>query len=625
MTKLVNTKGINSREGGVKPVIFTPLIRRCMTILAFGALVSGCSSGSSGSSTPTTTSTPKTTSTSTTSTGTSSSTTSTGTSSSTGSSSSSGYSLSRSGSGTWTCSTSTDSTQLSSSYGWAEAISACAAYDSSGSSSSSSSSSTPVNIGTVSTDGTWRRRKTGGDPGYIYLSCKYAGGQSKNSDGTSSTVLSARAWIEWDDGTLDTQTDSTTNQSYISECRSYVTSSWTRLSSTVYTNTGVKYAGLLVMRGLAQISPTGEQLAQNLAALSTDQQARALQQIAGKTISSDFAKQQNLVKFGGDAIGQRITALSSKLAITDGKSAIERANFSGNPMNASQSSMSLANQSIDAGKIGMWVSLSPTNGLSSKNGHGNVASFQAGQDVALSPNFIVGIAASNGIIANQQNGNTPSYLNGNLIGTNVYSTYSEGDWRFSTNFGAHQGNMEMIRTIDLSDRNLSSGKTTLIGSSGEARIGYELMGSKTISVIPSLALGNRNSRSKAYNERATAEYLALAVPSYAQNSNYLALGFDVRMLQNWGSAMIMPRLSVSYEQANRNTKQYGDIGFVADKDLLLTTNSSGRQNIGTTNFAVGVDILSSDEGHFALRGDYKASVNREENVQNLTIGTKIGF
>ncbi|MCX8506363.1 MAG: autotransporter outer membrane beta-barrel domain-containing protein, partial [Alphaproteobacteria bacterium] len=214
---------------------------------------------------------------------------------------------------------------------------------------------------------------------------------------------------------------------------------------------------------------------------------------------------------------------------------------------------------------------------------------------------------------------------GNLIGTTVYSTYSEGDWRFSTNFGAHHGTMEMIRTIDLSDKNLSSGKTTLAGSSGEARIGYELMGSKTMSVIPSLALGNRNSRSKAYSERATADYLALAVPSYAQNSNYLALGFDVRMLQNWGSTMIMPRLSASYEQANRNTKQYGEIGFVADKNLLLTTNSSGRQNIGTTNFAVGVDMLSSDEGSFALRGDYKASFNREGNVQNLTIGTKMGF
>ena len=425
----------------------------------------------------------------------------------------------------------------------------------------------------------------------------------------------------------------TTTMPLPASCQAFVDQYVDVLTSNGFDNvtankTGPVYTGIYMTPGLAT-SSSGQKLQAGLAQLTPDQQTRALRQISGQSLSHDMQSGFNLGSLSSNGVTQRLAALSSKLAITDGQSAINRANLAGNPMGAAQSALSLANQSRDAGTAGMWVSLSNNNAISGNNLTGGTALIQAGQDVALSKDVTIGVAASQSSLGQSKAGDTPTSVAGSVIAANIYLAYAPERMRITAQAGAQSGTIQQTRMISTAQSDIAFGKTGFSGSSAEARLGYELGESDGqkgggFSLIPSLAVGYRAQTAKGYSERATTDFLALSVPELANRQTYAAIGLEARTVFQVNDIAAMPRASIGIERNNSRLGQNGVVALAIDPTAQFTTNL-GAKSYGTiTRYDLGIDLMGSEHG-LALRADYQGSLSAQENVNALTLGMKLGF
>ena len=378
---------------------------------------------------------------------------------------------------------------------------------------------------------------------------------------------------------------------------------------------GTTYAGLRVVSAVSQVAP--------------DKQASAIRQISGLSLTNDMRAGFRMAEASGQGINQRLAALSSHLAITNGAQAISRAHLTGDLSHASQTSVSLANQSLDAGVAGMWVSLTNNNGVTGSNLNGIRNHLQAGQDVALSPELTVGVAASSSSLSQTRTGDTPSYLSGTVISANIYMAYSPDRVRLTAQASGQSGSVENYRTISTQQNDVAYGHTGFTGSSAEMRIGYELGNNAAatqnpISLIPSIAVGYRAQSAASYSERASRDYLALAVPELSQNNLYAAIGLEARTIFHINDIAAMPRVSVGIERDNSRLGQNGVVALAIDPTAQFDTNL-GTHNYNTTaRYGFGIDMVGSDN-NIALRVDYQGRKSSDEQVNCFTLGTKIGF
>ncbi|MCX8506478.1 MAG: autotransporter outer membrane beta-barrel domain-containing protein [Alphaproteobacteria bacterium] len=386
-------------------------------------------------------------------------------------------------------------------------------------------------------------------------------------------------------------------------------------SSNKYLTIGTTFAGLRVASALAQLSP--------------ETQASAVRQVSGLSLTNDMLSGFRMTEAGGQGVTQRLSALSSHLAITNGEQAIARAAMYGDPSRASQTSLSLANQSLDAGVAGMWVNFANNNGVSGSNLDGTTHHLQAGQDVAVTPDLTVGVAASSSAISLARSGDAPSNLTGSVLSAHLYMAYSPDRVRLTAQAGGQSGSVQNYRAISTQQNDVAYGQTGFTGSNAEMRIGYELGNNVTtsqspFSLIPSIAVGYRAQTAKSYSERATSDYLALAVPELSHRNLYAAIGLEARSIFRINEIAAMPRLSVGVERNNSRFGQKGVVALAIDPTAQFNTNL-GVHNYGTTaRYGVGIDMVGSANG-VALRADYQGSISANERVNALTLGTKIGF
>ena len=133
------------------------------------------------------------------------------------------------------------------------------------------------------------------------------------------------------------------------------------------------------------------------------QKPKVMRQISGQGVGGDLQAGLRMTNLSEQSTSRRLAALSSRLSITNGQAAINRANLkSGDPLGNPMSSQMLANQSLDTGVAGIWLALNHNSPISgAMNGASN--HLQIGQDFALSPDIIVGVTAS-------QSGNIPNAI-----------------------------------------------------------------------------------------------------------------------------------------------------------------------------------------------------------------------
>ena len=354
-------------------------------------------------------------------------------------------------------------------------------------------------------------------------------------------------------------------------------------------------------------------------------QTRAVRQITGQGVAEGLQPGLRVANLGGQGAGQRLTSLSSKLAITDGQAAINRAALSGNPLGNSQTSLSLANQSVDAGNAGLWVSLSNNNPIAGA-GQGATNHMQVGQDIAVSTDLTIGMAASHSGLTQSQFGDTPNSVNGDVIASNLYAVYSPGNLRLTAAAGLQAGSLQNYRFFTSLGNEIALGQTGFKGANGELGLGYELgkeLGGKDFSLIPSFAVGHRSQTTASYNERATDENLALSVPELANKQLYAAVKLDARAVVKFGKVSALPMASIGVERDNSNLSQNGAVGFVADASQQLATNLGSHNHATAINYRLGLDLVGSDESGLALRADYQGTkTDRNAAVNSLSFGLK---
>ena len=336
-----------------------------------------------------------------------------------------------------------------------------------------------------------------------------------------------------------------------------------------------------------------------------------------------------LIDLDRQSTRRRLAALSSHLAITDGQSAINRANISGNPLAAAQSSQMLANQSLDAGNAGLWVSLSNNTPIAGA-GQGASNQMQIGQDIALSPDIIVGVAASHTALsrlAEAQSGNNFSSLNGSAIASTVYGLYSPGNLRFTVQSGVQTGSLQLY-TASPDLWNESFGKSNFTGSSSELSLGYELgkdLAGKDFSLIPSFALGYRAQAAAAYREMSSQEMLALFVPEMTRKQAYGRVALELRSTIRLGAFAALPIASLGVERDQSSIRQKGDFALVNQPTYRINTKLDGHSYGTAITQRFVLDLVRSDDSAFALRTEYQGSYADHHASNILSVGLKGSF
>ena len=326
-------------------------------------------------------------------------------------------------------------------------------------------------------------------------------------------------------------------------------------------------------------------------------------------------------------LDRRLAALSSKLAITTGQAALKRAALSGNPLGNSQASLSLANQSIDAGVSGVWVSLSNNNPLVGGD-QGTSNNMQIGQDMALSPDIMVGVSASHSALVESHFGSVTTSQNRDTIAGNFYALYSPGNLRVTAHSGLQSGAMDKFRIFPSLGNEMTYGHSNFTGSSSELSLGYELgkdWVGNNFSLIPSFAVGHRSQTTASYNERATDVRLAFFVPEMAHRQVYAALKLDARAVVKLNNLSLLPMVGIEFDKNDTKSNGRGAFDGVALPDAQLGT-SLDTHHVGTrVNYHLALDLIGSDASGLALRTEYQGELTNKNAVNRVSFGLKSGF
>ena len=332
----------------------------------------------------------------------------------------------------------------------------------------------------------------------------------------------------------------------------------------------------------------------------------------------------NLQRLSADqTIEQRLTALSSGLSITTGEAAIERANLSGDSSKLDQTKLSLANQSLDVGKPGAWVSLSKDFSHGGNNSNEVSQNIRVGQDFALNSNFTVGISASYVSSIQSKDNDYSSSMASRLVDTNLYGLYSQGRVRVSSLVGLQNGTKQS-RMI-----NSTSVQTQLNGANAEARIGYELgnlaVGKNlAVSFIPTLGLGYRTVSDRGNSDSIINDGSGVSIANLSQEQAYAVIGLTARSVIYWNDYAIMPKVSLGYEPGIFHSGQTSINGVTYNSTQVQQFSLKTQENFAVTKIGLGLDMIEVGEG-VTMKADYKAYLSQKFNDQNFTLGIRLAF
>ena len=397
---------------------------------------------------------------------------------------------------------------------------------------------------------------------------------------------------------------------------------------TAYQKISDRFDIFQIIHGFDTVRPTKIEPATKLDT-TTAPQTQALQQLTAKGRARDMQSGLRVADTGRRMTSDRLASLSSGLSITSGATALDRAELDGNPTTLPQSSLSLANQSLDSGIAGVWVSLSNQNALNGANHRGTGNHYQIGSDYAVTPTLTVGISASNTDLSQDWSGNLPSHLSGNILASNIYLDYRPQRLRISAQSGIETGAIDYVRFITLYGFAQSFGITNFHGATCDMRLGYEFgavnpKAEQGLSLIPSIAVGYRRRHVDAYSERASHEYLALSLPELRQNQAYAGMGIEARMVIRGKDFAALPRLSIMIERENNRLRQNGVTGLVADPSVQFDRQFGGASYRSVAHIAAGMDLIRSGES-LVLRADYQGNFAKDEKTSTVAFGLKGGF